>query len=171
MLIKISLAVLCITGLFAIYVSTRAEKFNYSVTMPIHAPVEKVFPYLSDLKLGGEWSPFEKVDPNLKKEFIGSSKMTFEGNSEAGAGSVEITKVIPNERVELRLIMTAPLKADNKVTYAIVPLANGDSQLTWSMSGDNGFLGKLVSVIIDCEAMIQGQFTKGIVNLKTIVEK
>lgn len=167
---KLLLSLAVIIGVFLIFVSTREGKFNYSVTGEINAPVEKVFPYLSDLKLGSEWSPWEKVDPNMKKVSEGN-KLTFDGNAEAGSGTLEIIKVVPNEMVELKLVMTKPFHAENKIIYHIVPAADGRSALTWSMSGDGGFLGKLINVFMDCEKMIKEQFTKGISNLKTIVEK
>ncbi len=44
-------------------------------------------------------------------------------------------------------------------------------EMTWSMSGDGGFLGKLIGVFIDCEKMVKDQFVVGIKNLKVIVEK
>lgn len=169
MKLKIFLSFLSALVLFLLYVSRREGKFNYSVTMPVNAPVEKVFPYLSDLRLGSEWSPFERVDPNMKKEYVGN-KLIFDGNSKAGSGSVEIIKVVPNQSVELKLIMTKPFKAENIITYKVVPTQNG-VDFTWSMSGDGGFMGKLMNVFINCEKMITDQFISGINNLKQIVEK
>ncbi len=110
MKLKVSLSILGILLAFFFYVFSREGKFDYSVTMAINAPAEKVFPYLSDLKAGSEWSPFEKKDPNMKKEYVGN-KLIFKGNSEAGSGSIEIIKIIPNESVELKLIMTEPFFA------------------------------------------------------------
>ncbi len=169
MKLKILLSVLAVLVVFLLYVSTREGKFNYYVTRTINAPVEKVFPYLSDLKLGSEWSPFEKVDPNMKKEYVGN-KLIFEGNSDAGSGSVEIIRVVPNESVELKLIMTKPFKAENMIVYKVVPVQNG-TEFTWSMSGDGGYMGKLINIFIDCEKMITDQFVLGMNNLKAIVEK
>lgn len=169
MMIKIGLAVVGALAVFLGYVSTRPEKFHYAVTMPINAPVEKVFPYLSEIKLGSEWSPYEKDDPGMKKEYVGN-KLIFEGSGGSMAGSVEILKVNPNESVELQLLMTKPFATDNQVFYKIVPTATG-SELTWSMTGNNNFLGKLMGTIIDCDKMMTEQFTKGINNLKAIVEK
>ena len=169
MVLKIGLSLLGVLVLFLLYVSTRESHFNYSVTQKINAPVEKVFPYLSDFKLGSEWSPFEKVDPHMKKEYLGN-KMNFEGNKDAGSGSLEFLDIKPNESVLIRLIMTAPIAVDNKVTYHVVPVEGG-TQLTWAISGENGYLMKLIGVFIDCEKMMQEQFTAGINNLKAIVEK
>ncbi|WP_374000814.1 hypothetical protein [Bdellovibrio bacteriovorus] len=38
------------------------------------------------------------------------------------------------------------------------------------MSGDGGFVGKLVTFFVDCEKLITDQFKQGIQNLKDIVE-
>lgn len=174
MFLKAVLGFFGIVGLFLVFVATREGHFKYEVTEHINAPIEKVFPYISDLKKGSEWSPFEKVDPNMKKDYQGPSdqvgaKLVFEGNRDAGSGSVEILKIVPNESVELRLIMTAPMKAENLVVYQVAKDGEG-TRFTWSMSGDGGYLGKLVTFFIDCEKMITDQFRKGIVNLKSIVE-
>ena len=37
------------------------------------------------------------------------------------------------------------------------------------MSGDNGFVGKLFGVIMDCDKMVGSQFEKGFENLKSVV--
>jgi hypothetical protein len=56
------------------------------------------------------------------------------------------------------------------IQYSLTPEASGGTRFTWAMSGDGGFMGKLISVIIDCEKMIGGQFEQGIQNLKTVIE-
>ncbi len=38
------------------------------------------------------------------------------------------------------------------------------------MSGECGFLGKLVGVFLDCEKMVGDQFSEGIQSLKKVVE-
>ncbi len=86
-----------------------------------------------------------------------------------GAGSLELLKVETNKSAEIRLHMTRPMTADNLIVYTLTPEAEG-TRFTWSMSGDGGFLGKLVSVFIDCEKMVAGQFEQGISNLKNLVE-
>jgi hypothetical protein len=171
---KILIGLVFIIGIFFMYVSTRPSHFHYEVTEHIKASPEKVFPYISDLKKGGEWSPFEKVDPNMKKDFKGPSdqvggQLQFAGNKDAGSGSLELLKIIPNESVDLKLIMTAPIYAENLIQYKIKPSGDG-VDFTWAMSGDGGFIGKLIGIFIDCEKMIQDQFKAGIANLKTIVE-
>ena len=172
----IGLGFLVLAVVFFIYVATRDGKFRYERSGVIKATPETIFPYISNLKLGGQWSPYEKKDPNMKKVFSGpedqpGGKMEFEGNKDVGSGSIQLLKVIPNQRVDLHLQMIKPFKADNLVEYTLTPEAEGSTRFTWTMSGDGGFMGKLVVVMIDCEKMVADEFTRGIENLKNLIEK
>jgi uncharacterized protein YndB with AHSA1/START domain len=174
MIKKIILVIGVLILIFIGYVSTRPGHFSYERSGLINAPPEKIFPYLRNFKRGQEWSPYEKVDPNMKRNFKGTdgqvgSIMEFQGNRDAGSGSLEILRLVENELVEIRLIMTEPVHADNIITYKLT--TEGDAtRFSWSMSGDGGFVGKLISVLIDCEKMIADQMIAGITNLKNVVE-
>ncbi|HVK61176.1 MAG TPA: SRPBCC family protein [Bdellovibrionales bacterium] len=175
MFLKVGAALVVVIGLFLIFVSTREGKFRYERSGVIAASPEQIFPYISDFKKGAEWSPYEKVDPAMKKTFSGpeaavGSVMEFDGNADAGSGKLEILKIVPNELVEIRLTMLKPIHADNIVEYRLTPEASG-TKFTWAMHGDGGFFGKLINVFIDCEKMVAGQFSEGIANLKAVVEK
>ena len=174
MLKKIGIGVLAALVLFFGYVATRDGKFRYERSGVINATPEQIFPYLSQFKLGEKWSPYEKIDPNMKKTFSGTdgqagAVMEFEGNSDAGSGKLELLSLVPNQTVDIKLTMTKPFHAENLIQYSLTPEAQG-TKFTWAMSGDGGFLGKLMTVVIDCEKMIGDQFNQGIANLKTVVE-
>lgn len=171
---KIGIGLVGLILAFLGFVSTRSGHFAYERSGVIQASADRIFPYISNLRRGGDWSPYEKVDPNMKKNFIGEdgqvgSTMEFEGNNDVGSGKIEILKVIPNETVELKLTMIKPFYGENQIVYKLSPEGNG-TKFTWAMSGEGGFMGKLMSVLIDCEKMIGDQFSQGIDNLKTVVE-
>lgn len=170
---KILIGLIVILVLFFGYVSTRPSSFHYERSGVINAPPDQIFPYISQFKLGSEWSPFEKKDPNMKKTYPATdgpgAVYEFDGNKEVGAGKIEMMKVTPNEYVQMKLTMTKPFQAENIVEYKLTPVEGG-TKFTWAMSGDSGFLGKLISVFIDCEKMIGKEFEAGIANLKAIVE-
>ncbi len=70
--------------------------------------------------MGEQWSPFEKMDPGMKKSFSGEdekvgAKMDFE-SKKAGSGLLEILNIVSSESVQLRLLMTAPVKAGHFTT-------------------------------------------------------
>lgn len=174
MIKKIVLGLVILLVAFVGFVLTRESQFNYERSEVIAAPAERIFPYISDLKMGEQWSPYEKMDPDMKKNFIGpdgqvGSVMEFEGNSDVGAGKLEILKLVPNEFVELKLTMTEPVHMENLIAYKLTPEQEG-TRFSWSMYGDSGFFGKVMSVFVDCEKMVGEQFTAGIANLKAVVE-
>jgi len=39
------------------------------------------------------------------------------------------------------------------------------------MYGPNPFMGKVMSIFIDCEKMVTAEFDKGLANLKALLEK
>lgn len=168
MIIKAILGLFTVVSLFLVYVSTREGQFHYERSGLIKASPESIYPYISDLNRGGEWSPFMQIDPNMKITINGST-MEWDGNQEAGAGRLEILRTIPNEEVEMKLTMTRPMYAENIVLYKLT--REGElTRFSWSMSGDGGFMGKLISVFMNCEQMVASQFEIGIKNLKQLIE-
>ena len=43
----------------------------------------------------------------------------------------------------------------------------GQTQVTWSMSGKNNFMGKAFGLFVDCEKMVGRDFEKGLANLNS----
>ncbi|MBI1822117.1 MAG: SRPBCC family protein [Nitrospirae bacterium] len=174
-MLKVFLIALGIVVLaFAAFVASRPGTFRYERSGLINASSEEIYPYLISFKSGSEWNPYEKIDPSMKKSYSGpetgvGSIMEFDGNSDVGSGRLEIINVIPNQQVEIKLMMLRPLKATNIVQYKLNPKDQG-TLFTWTMSGDNNFLSKLVSIFINCDKMLGDQFNQGIQNLKTVVE-
>lgn len=170
--IKIFGIVIVIAIGFFGFVATRNDFFRYESSGVIEASPDKIFPYISQFKLGGEWSPYEK-GMQMPKSFGGNdgevgSWMEF-GPSDGGSGRLELLEIIPNSMVKINLHMTAPFEAKNTVIYRLTPEASG-TRFSWSMEGHGGYIGKLMSVLIDCEKMVTSQFLQGIANLKTLVE-
>ena len=170
--ILVSLAIL-LAG-FLIYVSTRPGYFNYERSGLLKATPAKIYPYISQLSLGGAWSPYEKRDPGMKKTFKGEdgkigSLMIFDAKPGVGTGQIEILNLNPNESVEMKLIMTKPIKANHIIKYKLTPEGSA-TRFSWSMEGENGFMGKLMTTVINCEKMMGKDMNEGIENLKKVIE-
>ncbi len=169
----LAIAAIGMAGLIA-FIHSRPDHFRYERSAVIESPAEAIFPYISDLKLGVEWSPYERKDPNMKRTFSGpvvgvGQIEAFDGNSEAGSGQLEVVNLVPNQSVQIRLTMTQPMPADNQVEYTLSPEGTG-TRLSWAMSGKIPFFGKIINLLIDCEKMVTADFDIGIQNLKKLVE-
>lgn len=175
MLIYILSGIVIVLGLFLAYASMKPKEFHFERSGVINASPEKIFPYISQLKLCGMWSTYEMRDPTMKKSYSGTdgapgATMTFDGKSSSGTGRIEIISVKPNELAEFRLVMTKPFACDNIIRYSLKKENNG-TRFTWSMDGENKFINKIMITLIDCDKMLDKDMNEGINNLKKITEQ
>jgi hypothetical protein len=166
----IAVAALAVVGLAA----TKPDDFSIQRTATFKAPPDKIFPLLNSPKAAMAWIPFMEPDANAKITFSGpesgvGAAQTWAGNMEVGEGKIEIVESKPTSEVTLKLDMLKPMEGHNTVVYKLVP--KGDTTtMTWTMSGRQPFIGKVVSVFIDCDKMVGEQFEKGLAKLKSVVE-
>jgi hypothetical protein len=169
--ILIALAVIII-GLL-IVIATRPSDFSYTRSAVIPAAPEAIFPHINDMHKWQEWSPWAKVDPNCKITYDGptsgtGAKFSWVGNNEVGEGSMTIAESKPSEFVRFKLDFIKPFEGKCDTLFTLKPEGAG-TQVTWTMSGKNGFMGKAIGLVMDCDKMCGDQFSKGLENLKGIV--
>lgn len=174
MYLKISIILATVLIVFSIIVATRPATFSITRTAIINAPKESVFPHVNDLQKWQAWSPWAKKDPTALTTYSGptegpGSAMTWVGNREVGEGTMTITESTPSERVELRLDFRKPFEATHQAVLSFSE-TGGQTTVQWTMTGKNGFLGKAISLVIDCDAMVGTDFENGLASLKSIVE-
>lgn len=160
---------------FAGVVAMQPSDFRVSRSAEMAAAPDKVFAHVDDFHLWDAWSPWAKLDPNAKTSFDGPSSgkgasFHWDGNNDVGEGSMTITDSRPHELVRIRLDFVRPFAGTSDVEFAFQPKGE-HTDVTWTMSGKNNFLGKAFSLFIDCDAMMGPEFDKGLANLKSIVEK
>jgi uncharacterized protein YndB with AHSA1/START domain len=168
-----ALVVLAVGGVLA-YAATKPDRFAVSRSIAIEAPPEKIFPLINDLRAFNTWNPFYGKDPAAKFAYAGpasgkGARHTWEGNSEVGAGAIEIVEASEPARVAMRLDMTSPMEAHNDVEFTLVP-DGGQTKVTWLLQGPQPFLGKVMDTIFGMDAMVGGEFEKGLASLKTKAE-
>jgi len=174
MLKKILIAFGLIIVVFVIVVATRPEDFRVSRSATIAAPPEAIFPHVNELQKWDAWSPWMKLDPNAKSTFEGppagkGAAMSWAGDSNVGEGKMTITDSRPNELVHFHLEFFKPMAGTSEAEFAFKPEGN-QTTVTWTMTGKNNFMAKAISLFMDCDAMIGGQFEKGLASMKSIAE-
>ncbi len=164
--------VVCILG----YAATRPDSFTVERKISINAAPEKVYANLVDFNLWPAWSPWEKLDPAMKKTLGGPPSgvgATYEwtGNSDVGAGKMEITGATPSSQVVIKLDFLKPFESlGNVTTFSLAP--NGAStDVTWSMTGPSPYVSKLMGVFVSMDKMIGKDFETGLSRLKAASEK
>jgi uncharacterized protein YndB with AHSA1/START domain len=171
--IGFALLVALVAG-FCIYAAMQPAEFSVERSTSISAPPAVVFAQVNDLHEFQEFSPWAKRDPAAKNTFEGpaagvGSVFAWEGNAEVGKGRMTIVESVPNERIRIRLDFLEPFAATNTSDFTFTP--QGDqTRVVWSLHGHNDFTGKVVGLLMDMDAMIGGDFEKGLADLKSLAE-
>ena len=172
MLIKVAVGFVIVAGALAAFVASRPADFRISRSRQLAASPDVVYGFVNDLHRWTEWSPFEKADPNLQREFSGppagvGASYHWTGNNQVGEGRMTITDATPGRRVTLRLEFLRPFTATNTAEFDLVPSGPGTT-MTWSMSGRNGFIAKAMGLVMNMDEMVGGQFEEGLATLDTL---
>lgn len=175
MIKKILFALGLLIAAVLLYATTKPDEFRVERSIAIKAPPEKIFRLVNDLRSWESWSPWEKVDPAMKRSFSGpvsgeGARYAWDGNGDVGAGSMEIVESRPAEKIRIALHFTEPFEGRNTAEFAFVP-AGDATQVTWSMAGPMPYLSKLMDIALNMDRMIGGEFEKGLANLKAATEK
>ena len=73
----------------------------------------------------------------------------------------------PSKLVKFRLDFEKPFKDTMTAEFTFHPDDQG-TFVTWSMYGDSTFFAKIMSVVMDCDAMIGKFFEEGLANLNQV---
>lgn len=172
---KILIGFLALVAILVVVISLRPNEFKISRSISISAAPEIVFAQVNDHRRWEVWSPWSKLDPNMKKTFEGpqwgvGAIYKWAGNNQVGEGVSTIIESRPNELIKMKLDFMKPFKSSSDVEFAFVSEGT-QTVVTWSMSGKNNFIGKAMSLFMDCQKMVGGQFDSGLAQLKNVVEK
>lgn len=169
MLKKILLGVAVGLALFLAYAASRPADFRVERSATLAAPPMALFAQVNDPRNFNVWNPFMKLDPNVKNTYSGAASgvgatCSWDGNSDIGAGSSTIVESRPGELVRMQMDWKRPMEGTSTVDFTFQP-AGDKTVVTWAMYGKNGFLGKVVSVFLDCETMCGPAFEQGLAEL------
>jgi len=160
-----------VVGLLLVYAATRPDSFRIERATHIQAPPEKVFTLIDDFHRWTAWSPWENIDPALKRTYGGpaagkGATYAWEGNRNIGSGRMEIVASEMHSKILIKLDFITPFEGHNIVEFTLVPAAQGGTELTWAMYGPSPYISKLMGIFMSMDRMIGGQFEQGLANLK-----
>jgi hypothetical protein len=147
--------------------------FSLSRTTRIDADPSVVHALIDDFREWQRWSPWEGLDPDLRREYSGpdhgvGSTYGWSGNKKAGEGEMRIAASTP-AAVVVDLEFLKPFKATNITTFTLA--AVGDStEVTWTMAGSRSAIMSLAGRLFFDKA-ISGDFDKGLAALKREAER
>jgi effector-binding domain-containing protein len=139
----------------------------------VEAPPDLIFPHVASLRKMHTWSPWKDMEKGQVNRWEGEdgavgSIQYWEGDT-VGKGSQRITALEQGRYVETELKFLEPWEATSQVRLDLEPEGAG-TKVTWTMTQENGFMGRVMSVFLDLDRMIGGDFEKGLARLKELAE-
>lgn len=155
--------------------ASRPDTFRVERSTVIKAAPAKVHALIDDFHQWAGWSPWEKLDPAMKRTHSGAPRgqgavYAWSGNKEVGSGRMEIIDSQPPDRVRIRLEFREPFEAVNTAEYTIRAEGEG-SRVTWAMFGPAPFVSRLIQVFVSMDRMVGKDFETGLANLKRLAEQ
>jgi hypothetical protein len=171
----IAIVLLLVVAAVLVIAATKPDSFRVERSTTINAPPARVHALIDDFHRWTEWSPWEKVDPALKRSYSGAASGTgaiyeWEGNNKAGKGRMEILQSSPASNVRIKLDFLKPFEAHNTADFTIQPLPAG-TNVTWAMYGPNPFMAKVMQTVVSMDKLVGKDFEAGLANLKAAAEK
>jgi hypothetical protein len=166
--------IVLIIAIFCVVVAMQPAHYTVERSATINAPAPVVFAQVNDFHKWQAWSPWEKIDPNMKKEFSGAAAgngavYSWAGNNDVGEGKMTITDSHPSDNIKIKLEFVKPFTATNATDFTFTPQGN-QTNVKWTMSGDNNFVAKAFSMFMNMDKMVGGDFEKGLAQMKTVSE-
>ena len=173
-MLPIFLALAFIAILLIIVVAGQPDEFKVARSANISAPPEIVSSHVNDFHQWEAWSPWAKMDPECKYTYAGSPAgvgaiFSWAGNKKVGEGRMTILESQPSDLIRIKLEFLKPFKATNTAEF-IFQAKGGQTVVTWSMSGKNGFFFKAFGLFTNCDTMVGRDFEKGLAAMKSVAE-
>jgi uncharacterized protein YndB with AHSA1/START domain len=164
------IAILAVLGIASMKPDTmRIERKGTTAAAPA-----TVYAILNDFHRFHEWSPWQKLDPDMKVDIQGGpgigSVYHWSGNAEAGEGRMTITDTQPDSHVGMDLEFIKPFESKNTCEFTLAPSGSG-TEVTWVMNSKNNMMSKVMCVFMDMDKMVGKDFTEGLSNLARVAER
>ncbi|MBG6222625.1 MULTISPECIES: SRPBCC family protein [unclassified Janthinobacterium] len=175
MIKKTLLLIVVVVAAILGYATTKPDTFSVEREIVIKAPPDKIAALITDFHYWAAWSPWEKLDPAMRRTFMGTAsglgaQYAWQGNDKVGAGRMEITEAAQPTRTVIKLDFQKPFESHNTTTFSMATEGDG-TRVNWTMTGPSPYVSKVMMVFVSMDTMIGKDFEKGLNNLKAAAER
>jgi polyketide cyclase/dehydrase/lipid transport protein len=169
-LLGLAVALLALTG----FIASRPAAFTVQRSVTMKAAPEYIFPFVNSFYRWADWSPWNDLDPGMKRTYEGpvlgvGSVYAWAGNEKVGEGRMTLEESRKDELVRVKLEFIKPFPATHTTTLTIEPVPEG-AVVTWTLEGQRGFMGKAASLFMDMDARMGKDFEAGLARLRMLSE-
>ena len=175
MIKTLALAVVALVAALLLYAATRPDTFRVERSVTIQAPPDKVFALINDFHQWERWSPWEDIDPAIRRSYSGAASgkgavYEWSGNNEVGHGRMEIVESSAPDKAVLQIHFIKPFEARNTVEFTLAA-QGGATTVTQAMYGPSPFISKVMGLFFSMDKMVGQKYEEGLARLKAITEK
>ena len=125
----------------AVLASFQPDTLRVQRSVTVAAPAAKVFPFVDDFKRWAEWSPFEHIDPTMRRTYgtpVAGKNATYawDGEGKAGAGKMTIVESTPPSKVGISLDFERPMKDHADVAFTFKGNATAAAEATAAIEAE-----------------------------------
>jgi uncharacterized protein YndB with AHSA1/START domain len=166
-------AIICILLLAAIIMGTG---MTIERTVTVNKPLRQVFDYLKLIKNQDHYSVWNMQDPGMKKEYRGVDgregfvySWDSSTNKNVGAGEQEVIKIEDGKTIECEVRFKRPMESIARATFVVTPVSSDQTSVKWGFYSKMKFPMNIMKPLM--LRMLGRDLQKGLVNLKTLLEK
>jgi hypothetical protein len=169
-----------IVGLIAVVLIIAAiapREYGVAREVTIAKPSAEVFNYAKLLRNQDKFSVWANKDPNMVKEYRGidgtvgfvsawDSKM-----DDVGKGEQEIKQITDGKRIDYELHFIKPFESRDQAYMTFEPVSANETRVQWGFKGKMPYPMNLMLLFMNMDKMLGKDFSAGLANLKSTLEK
>lgn len=150
------------------------KPYTVTRTATVNAPAQRVHALVDDFHEWQRWSPWEGLDPQMRRTYSGpgagvGAGYAWEGNRKAGKGDMAITGDTP-DRLDVDLHFEKPFEQRNRFAFLLTPVDDTTTTVEWRMDGELHGLTGLFAMVKPMDSLVGPDFEKGLAQLKRVAE-
>lgn len=153
--------------------AAQDSKITLEESIEIDAPASAVFAEIIDFESWGNWSAWNKMDPNMEQSYEGEKgKVGFKNswkssNQNVGVGSQEIVELEDNKYMKSKMKFEG-FDADNFASFTLTE-NDGKTKVVWDFDGgETPFMARFFNALI--KPAIRESYKNSLADLKRVVE-
>lgn len=150
-------------------------QFSVSRTIRIAAPPTAVWPYIASLREWERWSPWERLDAGVERDYSGpqqgaGARSRWSGNRRAGRGEIEIVEAEPPRELVAVVRHERPRRTTSSTTLTLTA-HDGTTEVDWAMTGEMNLATRIIARCRPLDGRVGKDFERGLQSLRRLVEE
>lgn len=156
--------------------SIAPKSFKVERQIRINRPVQEVYGYLRYLRNQDHWAKWNRLDPEMKKEFKGEDgKIGFQSawesdHKQVGAGQQTITALEDNKAVYTKLEFYKPFKSESDAYLKTEKVDDDTTDVFWGFTGQMSPPMNVMLLFMNMDKQVGADFEEGLGRLKKVLE-